>query len=217
MNKLGLGAVAGLALAGCGEKSREARDAASAISQLADAGNAMEKSQQEAEKFYKARQEKGDTVAMPYAELQKFLPSSPSGYTPAGEPSGSSQSMGAFSMSQVEQSYAAPAGADGNAPTIQVTLVDFGGTQAGYGMLAAPLMMMNYSREDAHSRMQTVKLDVPFTWGSEEFNKDDKTAKVTGVTRYRYVITVEARNQADDQSAAVKRLVEEIAKKFDGK
>jgi hypothetical protein len=35
-------------------------------------------------------------------------------------------------------------------------------------------------------------MDTPYTWGSEEYNKDSKDAKVTAITRYRYVITVEA-------------------------
>jgi len=217
MNKLGLGIAAGLVLAACGDKAQEAGNAVSALGQAANAATAMQNSQEEAEKFYQERREKGDTVAIAYSELQKALPPSPNGYTPSGEPSGSSQSMGGFSMSQAEQDYSGPAGAaEGNAPSIHITIIDFGGTQAGYGMLAAP-MMMAFSQEDAHSRTRTITIDVPYTWGSEEYNKDSKTAKVTAVTRYRYVITVEARNQADDQSAMAKSLAEEIAKKFEGK
>jgi len=217
MNKLGLGMFAGLVVAACGDKAKEAGNAVSALGQAANAATSIQQSQEEAEKFYQERREKGDTVAVPYSELQKALPPSPNGHAPSGEPSGSSQNMGGFSMSQVEQDYSAPASAaEGNAPSIHITIVDFGGTQAGYGMLAAP-MMMAYSQEDAHSRTRTIKMDVPFTWGSEEYNKDSKTAKVTALTRYRYVITVEARNQADDQTAMAKSLAEEIAKKFEGK
>lgn len=216
MYRPGLGIVAALALIGCGDKAREAGNALGALGQAAKAATSMAESQQEAEQFYKERQQKGDTVAISYTELQKFLPSSANGYSPTGEPSGSSQSMGAFSMSQAEQTYSGPAGADGSAPTIVVTIVDFGGSQAGYGMLAAP-MMMTFSQEDAHSRTRTLTMDPPYTWGSEEYNKDSKTAKVMALTRYRYVITVEARNQADDQSAMAKSLAEDIAKKFEGK
>lgn len=216
MHRPGLGIVAALALIGCGDKAREAGNALGALGQAAKAATSMAESAQEAEKFYKERQEKGDTVSISYTELQKYLPSSANGYAPAGEPSGSSQSMGAFSMSQAEQTYSGPSGADGNAPTIEITIVDFGGSQAGYGMLAAP-MMMSFSQEDAHSRTRTLKMDLPYTWGSEEYNKDNKTAKVMALTRYRYVITVEARNQADDQSAMAKSLAESIARQFEGK
>jgi hypothetical protein len=216
MNTRILTIVAGALLVGCGEKAQEMKNAANLAEQLAAAGGKIEQTQNEAETFYKARQEKGDTVAMPYAELQKLLPSAPSGYSATEEPGGSSQSMAGFSMSQAEQTFAKPADADGNAPKIQVTIIDFGGTQAAYGMMALP-MMMNLSQEDAHHRMQTLKMDMPHTWASEEYNKDSKDAKVTAVTRYRYVITVEARNQAEDQSAMLKSLAEDIARKFEGK
>ena len=87
---------------------------------------------------------------------------------------------------------------------------------AGYGMMALP-MMMNISQEDAHHRMRTLAMDTPYTWASEEYDKDNKDAKLTAVTRYRYLITAEASNQTEDQSQWLKDLVEEIAKKFAGK
>lgn len=216
MNRRMMGLLVCASLAGCGEKAQEIKNATSAMQALADAGSKMGDTQKEAEKFYNDRKAKGDTVAVPYAELQKLLPAAPSDYKAAEEPSGSSQSMGGFSMSQAEQTFTKPAAADGSVPTIKVGIVDFGGTQAAYGMMALPLMM-NMSSEDAHHRMQTLKMDLPYTWGSEEYNKDDKSSTVTLVTRYRYVITVEARNQGEDMSAMAKAMAQEIAKQFEGK
>lgn len=216
MSKRALVVVAGVLLVGCGQKAQDARNAMAALQQVATGAAGLEANQAEFAKFYKERIEKGDTVAVAYTELQKRLPSAPDGYTAAEEPGGSSQSMGGFSMSQAEQKFTMPAGADGNAPTIEVTLVDFGGTQAAYGMMALP-MMMNVSSEDAHHRMSTIKVDIPYSWASEEYNKDSKEAKVAIVTRYRYLVTVEARNQAEDQSEMVKRLATDLARKFEGK
>jgi hypothetical protein len=216
MNSRVLSLLVGAGLIGCGEKAQEIKNATNALEAVAQAGSGIAETQKEAEKFYNDRKAKGDTVAMPYAELQKMLPSAPSDYKASEDPSGSSQSMGAFSMSQTEQTFTMPAGADGSSPEIKVSIVDFGGTQAAYGMMALP-MMMNLSQEDAHHRMQTLKIDMPYTWGSEEYNKDDKSAKVTLITRYRYVISVEARNQGEDKSAMARSLAEEIAKKFEGK
>jgi len=216
MNRVMVSLIAGAALAGCGEKAQELRNATNAIAAAAAAGNKLAENQKEAEKFYSDRKAKGDTVSMPYAELQKFLPSAPGDYKAAEEPTGSSQSMGGFSMSQTEQSFVKPAGPDGSVPTIKVGIVDFGGTQAAYGMMALPLMM-NMSQEDAHHRMQTFKPGTEFTWGSEEFNKDDKSSTVTLITRYRYVITVEVRNHGEDKTAMAKSLAEDIAKQFSGK
>jgi hypothetical protein len=218
MNRRVLILVLGLGLAGCGagEKARELKNATNAVTAAAEAGNTLVNAQNEAEKFYAERKAKGDTIAIPYADLQKFIPAPPSDYTPLEAPGGSSQTMGAWSMSQTEQTFSKAPGPDGTAPTIKVTIVDFGGTQAAYGMMAAPLMM-NLSQEDAHHKMQTLKLSTPYTWGSEDFNKDDKSSTVTLVTRYRYVVTVEARNQGQDNTAMARALAEDIAKKFDGK
>ena len=73
------------------------------------------------------------------------------------------------------------------------------------------------SQEDAHHRMATGKLGTAYTWYTEEYDKDNKDAKVSVVTRFRYLITVEARNQTADQVAMVKGVAEAIAKTFDGK
>lgn len=217
MNRHTLVLVAGALLFGCGKKAQETQDAATALKEIAEAGTQVEGAQKEAEQFQKERQAKGDTLAMPYAELQKFLPSAPDGYSQTAEPGGSSQNMTGFSMSQAEQSFEKPAGPDGTVPSLHVTIVDFGGTQTGFGMMALPMMTMNLSMEDAHQRMRTLKLDAPYTWASEEYNKDNKTAKFTAVTRYRFMITVEARNQPDDQSNMVRGVGEGLVAKFAGR
>jgi hypothetical protein len=216
MNRRVLAVLAALALAGCGEKTQEMKNAANAMEAASKVASNLAASQGEAEKVYADRKARGDTLAMPYADLQKLLPSAPDGYKAAEEPGGSSQSMGGFSMSQAEQTFTQAAGPDGNTPSVKVTIVDLGGTQGAYAMMAAP-MMMDLSQEDAHHRMKTHKMDAADSWAAEEYNKDSKEAKVSIVTRYRYMVTVEARNQGSDQSAMVMKLAEEIARKFAGK
>lgn len=216
MNNRVLGLIVGAGLVGCGEKAQEVRNATNALQAVAQAGGSMADTQKEAEKFYNERRARGDTVAMAYSELQTFLPSPPSDYTAVEAPGGSSQSMGVFSMSQTEQTFTKPAGADGSVPTIEVSIVDFGGTQAAYGMMALP-MMMNLSQEDARHRMKTIKVSTPHTWGTEEYNKEDHTSKVSLVTRFRYLINVEVRSHGEDKTGMAKDLAEDIAKKFEGK
>jgi hypothetical protein len=206
----------GAVLAGCGEKAREARNMANAIKAVTEASGAVADAQGDAEKFYAERRAKGDTVAMPYSELQKFLPAPPNDYSASGEPSGQSQTMTGFSMSNAQQTYTKAADADGNTPTLEVTITDFGGTQAAYSMMALP-MMMNLNQEDAQRRFRTLKLDIDHTWASEEFEKQTKDVKIMVVTRYRYTVTVEARNQSDDQSALVRSVAEEVTRKLGDK
>lgn len=213
MRRSTLAVAAMFAALGCGKK-----DEPSVIGAMADAAAAapkLETAMATSESFRKERVAKGDTVAIPYTELKGFLPTSLDGYTAQGGASGSQQSMGAFSMSQASQTWERTGG-DGNTPAIEITLVDFGGTEQGYAMMAAPLLM-NYSQEDDHHRIGSVPIDVPHASGWAEYNKDDHDTKVTVVARYRFLITVEARGQSDDQSATVKAVAEEIARKFDGK
>lgn len=217
--------VAGLLTACGGDKKAEdategvgtqAKNAVEAMGQLAKMGSNLEESADAAAKFQAERKARGDTVVLSYTDLQKFLPEAPSGYKAAEEPGGSSQSMGAFAMSEADQKFVGEPNAEGNAPTIRVKLVDFGGTEGAYGMLAMP-MMFNMKQEDAHRRTGTIKLSPEYTWATEEFNKDNKDAKITAITRYRYVITVEAENQTDDQMEMVKALTEKVVRKFEGK
>ena len=198
------------------EKPRESANPIEAMGQLAKAGSKLETAADEAAKFQQDRRARGDTVAMTYTALQAFLPDAPDGYSKAEAPSGSSQTMGAFSMTEAEQEYVGKADAEGNAPRIRVKLADFGGTEGAYGVFALP-MMMNISQEDAHHRMSTIKLGPEYTWASEEFDKDTRNTKVTAVTRYRYLITVEAEQQRDDQSDMLRKLAERIVRRFEGK
>lgn len=196
---------------------KELKDTAEAMHQVSKAAENVTAAADESKKVIDERKAKGDTVAMPYAELQKFLPESLSGYKLEEAPSGASQNMGGFSMSNAEQKWVSTGGDTNNPARVHISIVDFGGGEAGYTMSAAPLMAMNFSTEDAHQRTQSLKLDVPYTWASENYNKDNKEARVTAITRYRYTINVEATNQADDQSAMVKSVTTDLVKKFEGK
>ncbi len=216
-----VGLLAGALLLGaCGDKPQEepqeVSNALDAVGALATAGSKMQNAADAAVKFQAERKARGDTVAMSYTELQAYLPDAPSGYSKAEEPGGSMQSMGAFSMTEADQTYVGEANADGQQARIRVKLVDFGGTEGAYAMFAMP-MMMNIKQEDARRRMGTLALGPENTWASEELNKVNKDYKVTAMTRYRYMITVEADNQSDDQSDMVKSLTERIVKGFANK
>jgi len=207
---------AAVVVLGCGGKDDAPSNSVEAMARAVANAPKVEAAMETAEQFQQERVARGDTLAMPYAELQQYLPSSVDGYSAEGEPSGSQQSMPGFSMSQTQQTWVGSADGDGNTPEVEVTLVDFGGTQQAYAMMAAPLLM-GFSQEDDHQRVGSIPIDVAHSAGWQEYDKDSKDAKVTAITRYRYVITVEARNQGEDQTAMAKRLAESIARKFEGK
>lgn len=198
---------------GCGGKGDDAKNAIAAVG--AAASGEIQERVEDAEAFRKERIARGDTVAMPYTDLKAYLPESVADLEPSGNPTGQSQSMAGFSMSQTERRWVGAEGANGR-PAVKVSLIDFGGTQQGYAMLAAPLMM-GFSREDDHQKVGSVKMDLPHTGGWIEFQKESKDVKFTAVTRYRYVITVEADGFGEDKTELARSLAESVAKKLGDK
>ena len=216
MKYVGTFLLAGALVAGCGEKAKEISEAMKTVQELPKIAENLEQNQNEMEKFMAERAAKGDTVAMPYTELQKFLPTSMDGYKLDGEPGGSQQSMGAFSMSMAEQNWVSTTGDTNNPARIHVILSDYGGTGAGYGVAGLAFTIQSQS-EDNTQKMRTYKTDYPYTFAAEVFRKDTKEATVTMGTRYRYIINVRADNQTDAQTQKATAIAMDIAKKLDGK
>ncbi len=211
-----LAAATTAAVIGCGEKPKEMKEAAPAAQASVGVAERVKESMDESQKFYADRKAKGDTVAMEYKALEEYLPKDIAGYKPEGGPTGNKTSMQGFSISTAEQSYVATGGDAGNPARIKVTLADYGGTQGAYGVASLPLSFA-ISTEDDHHRMGSKTFDIPYTAGIEEYDKDNKDAKVSVGTRYRYWVIVEASNQKDDQSAMVTSIAGDVAKKFTDK
>lgn len=206
-------ACSGLLMTGCGEKFDEMKKGMEAAEQLTEKSGTIEKTMNEAQEVYKARAAKGDTMAMPYKDLQAYLPGSISGYKVEGEPGGSQQSMGGFSMSQAQQKWVNESNPNAS---ISVIIMDYGGTESAYG-LASIGFAMAFSSEDDHQRTESLKSDVPTTSGIAKFDKDSKGSNVTMGTRYRYLITLESSGAQEDQTKMLADVGTEIAKKLDGK
>ncbi|MEO5928444.1 MAG: hypothetical protein ABIR47_00805 [Candidatus Kapaibacterium sp.] len=198
--------------ASCGGKIDELKKGIDAAQQLSKAGKAIEEGQADAKKMAADRATKGDTVAMPFKDLEGYIPTSIPGYKVEGEPSGMSNSGATGStMSQASQKFVSESG-DGSHLTVM--LVDAGGSEAAnaYAGLAA----MGINSEDAHQKIESIKLD-PTTSGVATFDKDNKNSTVAVVTRYRYMVTVTTEGGKEDETGKLKDAVSEIAKKFDGK
>ncbi|MDB5033439.1 MAG: hypothetical protein JWQ98_680 [Chlorobi bacterium] len=198
--------------ASCGGKIDELKKGIDAAQQLSKAGKAMEEGQADAKKMADERAAKGDTVAIPFKDLEGYIPTSIPGYKVEGEPSGTSISGATgSSMSQASQQFVSESG-DGSHLTVM--LVDAGGTEAAGAYTA--LSSLGINSEDAHQKIETIKLD-PTTSGSMTFNKDNKSSTVTVSTRYRYMVTLTTEGGKEDATGKLKDVAAEIAKKFDGK
>src|SRR5512133_2816291 len=158
MKKLIALAAFSVLLVGCGEKFQEAQKAAEGLKAIAEAGNQMEKNNNEAETFMKERRAKGDTVSMTIDQIKAFLPTQIAGYKPKEEPSVSHADMGEFNYTTAEQTWVSTSGDTNNPAQIKVSVIDWGGTEGGYAMYALPLAL-KINSEDAHQRTATIKLD----------------------------------------------------------
>jgi hypothetical protein len=98
---------------------------------------------------------------------------------------------------------------------IELSIVDFGGSDIGYQTLALP-MLSTVSREDEQQRIRTRKLQPANTWASEQYFKAEHSMKITAITRFRYVITLTSQGQDADPSAMMTDFTELIARQFEG-
>lgn len=140
----------------------------------------------------KDRRAKGDTLAMPYAQLQKYLPQSVSGYT-AGKPDGASVNMGQASYSTATIKFT-----NGN-DWVKVAIVDY---NQAYGMYASltSVWAMGMSVDSPQEKADGIKLDNN-VGGWEDYKKNNKEAIITLGVGSRFLVSVDASNQTDTEFA----------------
>ena len=158
---------------------------------------------------------RGDTVAMGLSSLEAMLPPAPDGYQADGAASGTASKAGGFGVTEVRQKFAGIPVPNVVRPRIEVAIADLGSSQIGVSMIAER-MQAPAPEETAEQRVRTRKLSIPYTWLSEEYYAQSHTAKLTAVTRFRYIITVTAQAQQGDPTAMLADIVAQIATSFNG-
>lgn len=193
-----------LSLISCGggkeEKEEEVSVSKNPLEALVNAGEAMEKSANAGEAKMKERRAKGDTLAMPYAELQKFLPKI-DGYTIEGDPNGATVNMGAVSYSSSEAKYKK------GENWVKVSIIDYNQAYAMYSAATA-MWAMGMSVDTPDEKAGGIKFgdDVG---GWEVFQKKNKKAAVTLGVGSRFWVNIEADNQENTE------FVKSVAKSID--
>lgn len=145
----------------------------------------------ESEKRMAARRAMGDTLAMPYKELQAYLPDV-SGYKKEGGPRGSQMNMPgmAGSWSQTEQSYSS------GDKRIEITLFDYNGANMAFGAATA-MYKAGFATEDDTKRSGSVDLGVRDVTGYETVYKKDPRAELTLVVVDRFLIQLQSEGDSD--------------------
>ncbi len=187
----------------CGEKYEELKNVAEVIKNAPEAVDDMTKSIDNADKKREERRKKGDTLALHFSELQKFLPESLSGFK-SEEPSGQTTNITGFSMSQVERTYVDEA----NDRHIHITLMDY---NEAYALFAGVAYWgaLGLSQETSDGFQKSFKSDIVDVTGLEEYSKSGKSAKINYAIGYRFILTIE------DNNATGTEFIKDIANKMD--
>lgn len=177
-----------LATTGC-EQAEKAKESYSAISQLSKAGESMEATMDQAKTQRTAREKRGDTLSLPYQELQQYLPTAVSGYT-AGELSGQSQKMSGMSFSMADREFTA------GESTVKVSLIDYNGADEMYQGLSA-IYSMGLEQENDEKVLGPTTLKIDGVSGMETFYKKEGRAELSLALNGRFLLNLTATNQKD--------------------
>lgn len=204
-------------MSGCGgcDKVNEIKQAAENVQELGKAAEHAQEATDLAQQRHEERRKRGDTLAMPYQELQKYLPESVSGYT-AQEPSGSTMNMTGMSYSTAKREYVQSSEASGETSRVTVEIFDYNSAADLYTGLTT-VWGMNFSMEDETKKTGSYSPGVKDVVGWEEYQKKDKNANVTLAVGGRFILSVKVDgNQSStdfSKSIAKSMKLEELAAK----
>ena len=172
------------------------KDAANAAEGLKNYAEGMKESASKMEE----RKAKGDTISMPYKDLQKLLPSNISGYTKNGDPKGESMNMVGMSYSTASQVYK-----NGDAE-ITVNIMDYNASYAAFGAATA-MFATGFSVDNDEEHLGAIDLGVSGVKAWEDVKKKEKRSTVMAGVNDRFLVTAEGRNVETD---AVKDAIKSV-------
>ena len=163
------------------------KDATNAAEGLKNYAEGMKESANKMEE----RRAKGDTVSMPYSELQKLLPSSISGYTKDGGPKGESVNMAGMSYSTASQVFK-----NGDAE-ITVNIMDYSASYAAFGAATA-MFSTGFSVDNDQEHLGAIDLGISGIKAWEDVKKKEKKSTIIVGVNERFLVTAEGRNVESD-------------------
>ncbi|SDX58293.1 hypothetical protein [Hymenobacter psychrophilus] len=190
---------------GC-EQAQQAKDSYDTLSQINKIGKNAKVNLEEAQTQSEERKQRGDTISLPYKDLQQYLPASPGGYS-AGEPSGESMKAGRIAFSTASQEFR-----NGEA-RLDVSLTDYNGAQDLY-QGAAAMFALGLEQENDEQMLRPTQLRMDGVKGMETFHKKDGRAELLLTVGGRFLIKIEATEQKSldfVQDVARKMQLEKLA------
>ncbi|MGI4870697.1 MAG: hypothetical protein ACRYFX_05895 [Janthinobacterium lividum] len=182
-----------LALTSC-QKAQEASKAYDAVVASGKAAENMKNNLEASQARQDERRQHGDTLAISYQELQKYLPAAPTGYTADGPPQGEKTDVDGMHVSTASQQYR-----NGD-KSLRVTLVDYAGAGALF-TAATALMGGGLKIEDDNQYVRSFDPSQAEVKGLETFEKKSHKATIILGVADRFLATVEATGQNDAELA----------------
>jgi hypothetical protein len=198
-----------LALYSCRSKSEKNVGEIKSLSDLKDYAENVVEETKKSEERSNDRRKKGDTLAIPYKDLQAYLPQA-NGYSSDQGPKGSQMNTpGLGSWSQAEQEFS-----NGD-KHLSVSIMDYNAAhQAFIGLTSMYGLGMSY--EDDDKKQAGVDLGIKDVKAYETIYKKDKRAELILVVGDRFVIDLKSDGEGDEnflRSVAKDMKLEELSSK----
>ena len=191
----------GAALLTSCEKAQKAQEAYHNMSALQDAGEKMQQGMDAAKDRHAERVKTGDTLSLPYKDLEAYLPATVEGYT-GEEPSGQSMKTAGISFSTASRTYK-----QGD-QSVEVNVVDYNGAGDLY-QGASAMFALGLESEDDENLTRSATLKQDGVKGMETLSKKNGDASLSMAVGDRFIVTVKATGQKD------LALVEQVAQQLD--
>lgn len=185
---------------GC-EQAQKAQEGYNNLEKLSKAGEQLEANMEASKTRRAEREQHGDTLALPYKDLQSYLPADVSGYA-AQEPSGQSMKVSAMSFSTAERKFTK------DSTDVDVKLVDYNGANQLF-QGASMMFSLGLESEDSESLVRSAPLKLDGVKGIETLHKKSNEAELTLAVGDRFIVTITGTNQKDFA------LVEDVAQRMD--
>ena len=161
------------------------------LGELKEAAEKSEAAVQKATDRWEERKKKGDTIAIPYKDLQAYLPEI-SGYTKDGDPSGEQTNFpGMGSWSNARQQYS-----NGD-KRVEVSLADYNGSHGTFGAATA-VYAMGFSSENDTRKEGSVDLGIKDAVAYETIYKKEPRSKLVLIVADRFFVELESDGNNDE-------------------
>ena len=185
-----LSTLALLSLMACNDKAKE-QVKINSVSDLKDVSDKVETKMKQSADRWQERRAKGDTLALPYKDLEGYLPEI-SGYTSPNGPKGSQMTMpGMGGWSQAQQDYI-----NGD-KRVSVEIFDYNSSQQAF-MGVTAMYGMGFSAEDDNKKESPADLGVKDVAAYETIYKKEKRAELAVVAGDRFLISVKSDGDGDE-------------------